>query len=251
MKIFSVLVLAAFIFGSNFLPVETITYDKKNESSTLACGPQKFTDTLPPVVIQTSFTKRYPSATNVRWYRYSPTTTVVEPGYWYSTLDPNDYYVSFMWNDDDYIAWYDNNEWIYSTQRIDNTALPEAVSRAISSQYPGFIITDVDREHDQKQMLYEVKLQKGNQRWNVHYTPEGAVFKKKQRDLTRVDAETAMSTDFEKRYPNSSEVVWYKYDPYDRIEVLPGDWNYNMDANDYEVIFTSDGNQYVAYYDNG
>src|SRR4030095_7375488 len=250
MKMLSVGVLAALITGSSFFPGKNSNTPLTNETGLLTCATGAAIDTVPPANIQASFTAKYPNATKVKWYTYTPAVTV-EPGMWYSTLGPDDYYVSFVMDDQDYIAWYDNANWVYAIERIDNTELPDPVRSAISSQYPGFIITDVDREHDSKQLLYEVKLQKGNERWNVHYTPTGEVFKKKQRDLKPVKAETAMVTDFETRYPNATDVVWYSYDPYDRIEVLPGDWNYNMDAKDYEVVYVLDGNQYVAYYDNG
>ena len=251
MKIFSLLFLAT-VVASKFLPADNLNASNNNEKEQVrvGCGTTIGVDTMPPAKIQSSFTAKYPNASNVKWYRYTPTTKV-EPGYWYSNLDANDYYVSFVMNDDDYIAWYDNENWIYSTHRIDNTELPAAVNQAIGAEYPGFIVTDVDMEHDSKQQLYEVKLQKGNERWNVHYTPTGTVFKKKQKNLTPATAESAMVTDFESRYPGASEVVWYRYDPIDRVEILPSDWNYSMDANDYQVVFNADGNQYVAYYDNG
>jgi uncharacterized membrane protein YkoI len=249
MKMLSILALAMIVAASSFAR-EKKSNTPQNESTPLISQTSAAIDTVPPASIKTSFTTRYPNASNVKWYSFTPATTI-EPGMWYSTLGPDDYYVSFIMDDADYIAWYDNGNWIYSTQRIDDTELPAAVSSAINSEYPGFVITDVDREHDAKQMLYEVKLQKGNQRWNIHYTPAGTVFKKKQRDLTPVQAETAMTNDFNTRYAGASDVVWYRYDPADRIEVLPGDWNYNMDANDYEVVYMLDGSPYVAYYDNG
>jgi uncharacterized membrane protein YkoI len=204
-----------------------------------------------PAGIQTSFVKLYPNANNVVWYRYTPLGVTIEPGMWYSTMDTSDYYARFFWNDDEYIAWYDNGNWIHSTQRIDESELPAAVSQAISREYPGFVITDVDIEHDDKQKLYEVKLDKGNTRWKVEYSPDGSVVKKKMKTLSKIDAEAAMVADFESRYPNVSTVTWYRYSPPDRIDLLPSDWDYVMDENDYEVRYTMDGNDYVAYYDNG
>jgi uncharacterized membrane protein YkoI len=60
-----------------------------------------------------------------------------------------------------------------------------------------------------------------------------------------------MTTDFTTRYPNSTEVVWYRYSPEDRVYVYPTDWDYNMDATDYEVRYKMDGTEYSAWYDNG
>jgi len=249
MKMFTVLVLAALMAGSSSSLGNNT--DLPFTKTVRAGNIKTAIDTVPPANIQTSFSTRYPNASNVKWYSYNPAGITVEPGWWYSNLGPDDYYVSFVMDDDDYVAWYDNGNWIYSTQPIDNTELPDAVRSAINTEYPGFVITDVDREHDAKQMLYEVKLQKGNQRWNIHYTPAGTVFKKKQRDLKPVSAETGMVSDFQTRYPTASDVVWYHYDPYDRMEAVSGTWNYNLDANDYEVVYMLDGSQYAAYYDNG
>jgi len=123
--------------------------------------------------------------------------------------------------------------------------------RAINTQYPAFRIVDVDLERDNKQELYEVKLEKGDTKWNVHYTPTGTVSRKKERHLTKYDPQAEMTTDFQTRFPNSSEVVWYRYTPDDRVEVLPTDWDYDMDANDYEVRFKMDGTDRAAWYDNG
>ena len=204
-----------------------------------------------PSGIQTSFVRLYPNASRVVWYRYTPANIVIEPGMWYSTMDTSDYYANFWWNDDEYIAWYDNGSWIHSTQRIDRSELPDQVSQAIRREYPGFVITDVDIEHEQNQKLYEVKLDKGDTRWNVHYSPTGTVVKKKMKNLSKIDAEATMVSDFESRYPNASAVTWYRYSPTDRIDLLPSDWEYVLDDKDYEVRYTMDGNEYVAYYDNG
>jgi hypothetical protein len=60
-----------------------------------------------------------------------------------------------------------------------------------------------------------------------------------------------MTTDFQTRFPNSTEVVWYRYNPDDRVEVLPTDWDYDMDATDYEVRFKLDGSEHQAFYNDG
>ena len=209
-------------------------------------------DTIPvPATIRTTFNTRYPNASNVKWYRYTPDAMKVDASEWYSTLDQSDYYVSFNWEDADYVAWYDNGTWIRSSKRIDNTDLPDVVSRVLSTEYPGFIITDVDMEMDKGQTLYEVDLEKGNMKWNVHLTPAGAVIKKKDRSLTTAQVAETMVSDFQTRYPNASEITWYAYSPRERVEILPTDWDYGMDVKDYEVRFISDGTEYVAWYDNG
>ena len=210
------------------------------------------TDTIiVPVAIRTTFNSKYPTATRVIWYKYTPDPIRPEPTAWNYYMDPDDYYVTFVMDDADYVAWYDNGQWIRSSQTLMVTELPIAVQNAIKSQYPGFVITDIDFETDNKQSVYEVDLESGAQRWKVHYNAAGAVVKKKPRNSTTAQPVEAMATDFESRYPNATEVVWYRYAPEDRVDVFPTDWDYTMDATDYEVRFRSDGVDYVAYYDNG
>jgi uncharacterized membrane protein YkoI len=237
--------------GSNlFKPSDANSASKDRTVSTVLCSTA---DTvIVPVAIRTSFDTKYPKATKVIWYQYVPDKTMpADPTAWYYGMDDKDYYVTFYWDDADYIAWYDNGAWIRSSQNIDNIDLPADVMRAINTQYPGFRIADVDLEHDNKQTLYEVKLVKGDTKWNVHYTPTGTVARKKERHLNKYDPQAEMTTDFTTRFPNSTEVVWYSYNPDDRIDVLPTDWDYNMDATDYEVRFKMDGSDYQAYYNDG
>jgi len=251
MKTFSILLFFAIMAGSNLFKTsgESVAF-KDLTISSVSCS--TIDTVIVPATIQTSFSTKYPSATKVMWYQYTPDKTMpADPTVWYYGLDDKDYYVTFNWDNSDYIAWYDNGNWIRSSQRIDNIDLPADVMRAINTQYPGYTITDVDMERDNKQELYEVKLAKGDSKWNVHYTPTGTVSRKKERHLTKYDPQAEMTTDFTTRFPNSSEVVWYRYDPEARVEVYPTDWDYNMDASDYEVKFKMDGTEYSAWYDNG
>ena len=45
--------------------------------------------------------------------------------------------------------------------------------------------------------------------------------------------------------------MWYRYTPEERADIYPTDWDYNMDANDYEVRYKMDGNEYSAWYADG
>ena len=251
MKTFSILFFAALLAGNNFFTPhdENVSSNMLTKSAVVTCST---TDTvIVPVAIRTSFDTKYPKSTKVVWYQYVPDKTPVDPEVWYYGLDDKDYYVTFNWQDADYIAWYDNGNWIRSSQNIDNIDLPADVMRAVNTQYPGFRIADVDLEHDNKQTLYEVKLVKGDTKWNVHYTPTGTVARKKERHLTKYDPQAEMTADFTTRFPSSSEVVWYRYTPEDRLDIYPTDWDYNMDATDYEVRFKMDGTDYQAFYNDG
>ena len=251
MKTFSILLFAALFAGSNvFSSNEDLSSKDLTKSSIISCAT---VDTvIVPATIRASFDTKYPKASKVMWYQYAPDKTMpADPTAWYYGLDDKDYYVTFNWQDADYIAWYDNGNWIRSSQRIDDIDLPADIMRAINTQYPGYTIADVDMERDSKQELYEVKLVKGDSKWNVHYNANGSVARKKERHMIKYDPQAEMTTDFTTRFPNSSEVVWYRYDADGRVEVYPTDWNFNMDASDYEVRFKMDGTDYSAYYDNG
>ena len=252
MKTFSVILLMAMLAGSNLFKSadENRASKELTVASVITCAT---VDTvIVPVTIRTSFDTKYPKATKVMWYQYTPDKTQpADPMAWYYGLDEKDYYVTFNWQDADYIAWYDNGNWIRSSQNIDNIDLPADVMRAINTQYPGFRIADVDMERDSKQELYEVKLVKGDTKWNVHYLANGSVARKKERHLNKYDPQADMTADFTTRFPNSTDVVWYRYTPEDRVDVLPTDWDYNMDASDYEVKFKMDGTDYQAWYNDG
>ena len=250
MKPLSILLLAVFVAAGNLFNAKAandIYFENDLYRKSISCA--NF-DTV-PVPIRTSFEQKYPKASKVIWYRYTPDKMMIEPDAWYATMDNNDYYVSFYWDDADYIAWYDNGQWIRASKHIDNIDVPADVMRAINTGYPGYRITDVDLEYDNKQTLYEVKMVKGDSRMNVHYSPTGVVVRKKERQMNKTDAQNELMSDFNTRFPNASEVTWYHYTPDERVEVLPTDWDYSMDATDYEVRFKLDGSDYSAWYNDG
>ncbi len=243
--LFAALIVAGKSYSKNAPPI-------KNIKSNIALAKIHPQDTvIPPENIRIVFEKKYPAATHIVWYKYVPGTMKPAPGSWNYNMGADDYYVSFYWDDADYIAWYDNGAWIRSSKTIEHAELPAAVRNAVTTQYPGYVITDVDLESDNKQMLYEVDLEKGDKKWEIHFTEAGAIVKKKVKDLTKADVEQAMVDDFETRFPNATQVVWYKYVPDERSDILPSDWDYGMDENDYEVRFVSAGDTYSAWYDNG
>jgi uncharacterized membrane protein YkoI len=65
------------------------------------------------------------------------------------------------------------------------------------------------------------------------------------------DVPAPTRTSFETKYPNATNVRWSRYKPADRATLDRDDWNYNLDSNDYEVVFNWDGADYYAWYDDG
>ena len=135
-----------------------------------------------PQPARTNFESRYPQASNVRWDYYEPMQW--EEGEWntdwMSNMDTTDYQVNFNWDGMDYIAWYDNGEWIGSTARMtDNSKLPKAVNDAIHERYSGYTIKEVDKENDKNKTVYEVDLEKGTDKLKLHFDENGKVMKAK------------------------------------------------------------------------
>jgi len=66
-----------------------------------------------------------------------------------------------------------------------------------------------------------------------------------------VDVPVATRTSFETKYPKATNVRWNRYKVQDKTTMDASDWNYNLDTNDYEVVFNWDGADYYAWYDDG
>jgi hypothetical protein len=137
-----------------------------------------------PQPAKTNFESRYPQATNVKWEHFEPVpveadATVYYPE-WMTSLDTSDYQVNFNWDGMDYIAWYDNGEWIGSTARMtDNSKLPKAVNDAIHERYPDYTITEVDKQNDKNMTVYEVDLEKGKDKLKITFDENGKTLKAK------------------------------------------------------------------------
>lgn len=136
-----------------------------------------------PTTTRTTFETKYPNASNVKWRKYQREQgEEVDQTDWNYKLDTSDYEVSFRFNDVDYMAWYDDNNWVRSATKLsDHATLPAAVTNAIKTEFPGFSIYEVDKEDRSDGVLYEIELKKGEEKWKAHFTPEGKVTKKKKK----------------------------------------------------------------------
>ncbi|HEY0679321.1 MAG TPA: PepSY-like domain-containing protein [Chitinophagaceae bacterium] len=135
-----------------------------------------------PAGTRTSFETKYPNATNVRWSRYKPESdrSTIDPSDWNYKLDTNDYEVMFNWDGAEYYAWYDDGNFVRASTPVkDHSKLPAAVNDAIRSQFAGYTIVEVDKEHDKDRTTYEVDLEKGEDKMKVHFDENGKVVKKK------------------------------------------------------------------------
>jgi hypothetical protein len=135
-----------------------------------------------PDVTRTSFTSKYPTATNVNWRRYDPSVVTVD---WdwagWGSMDTSDYYVSFNDNGADYWAWYDENgNWVGTVNTVtDHSSLPAGVNSMLKSQYSGYTVVSVDRENDKNRTAYEIELDKGGEKMILLVDENGKVLKTK------------------------------------------------------------------------
>jgi hypothetical protein len=164
---------------------DTTTNANTTASASSTSQPSASNDTYAnvPQPARTQFETKYPQATNVRWAHYQPNDEMMSDEWtsdWMSNLDTSDYQVSFNYDSMDYVAWYDNGEWIGSTARMsDNAKLPKAVNDAIHNKYANYTIKEVDKENDKNQTVYEVDLENGKDKMKVHFDENGNVVKTK------------------------------------------------------------------------
>ncbi|KAB8334474.1 hypothetical protein SD80_008815 [Scytonema tolypothrichoides VB-61278] len=57
------------------------------------------------------------------------------------------------------------------------TDLPQVVTEAIQKRFPSAKLVSAEKENDDYQTYYEVKVQNGNQKQKVHVRPNGSIYK--------------------------------------------------------------------------
>ena len=153
-----------------------------------SCGPTTHTSTsnnaayAVPTGIQTNFNAQYPGATEVVWSPYDVTLVPIdwEMAGW-TVLDKDDYAVSYMYEGQKYISWYDSDgNWIGSSFVItDPKILPSAVHTMVAEKYPGYTIDKIDKEMWKDQVAYELKLKSGENKIKLLVDANGNVIKEK------------------------------------------------------------------------
>jgi hypothetical protein len=148
---------------------------------------------VPPDNIQSSFTMRYPKATNVKWYQYNSKTVPID---WdlagWPALSNKDYAVMYELDNVPYYSWYDwQGNWIGSTSSMkDFAGLPAPVSQMISSRYAGYTIKDVHSETYKDMAAYQVELSKGGEKVKLVVDPNGNILKQKTKTIDASGNET-------------------------------------------------------------
>lgn len=156
-----------------------------------ACGtPYQATDTgvlVVPDRAQTSFTEQYPNGTNVVWSYYDPSVVIVND--WEMTgwqvLDESDYVAKFDMDNEQYYAWFDSNgEWVGTAYVVrDHTTLPGFVRTTLTTQYPTYTISSVNREFFRDKNLYEVVMKNNDGKVVLLVDSDGNIVKHKTKPL--------------------------------------------------------------------
>lgn len=131
--------------------------------------------------IKTKFTEKYPTAKDIEWTRYETAPQDID---WeltgWPTLDTMDYAARYTIDSSNYWSWYTpEGEWIGTLSTINNNELPSAVNQTLQSQFAGYSVTSINKEHDKKRTAYEIKLENGADKMKALIDENGNVIKKK------------------------------------------------------------------------
>ncbi len=136
-----------------------------------------------PAGTQRIFVEQYPNSSNVVWSRYDPNVVVIND--WdmtgWQVLDADDYVVQFDMDNENYYAWYDSDgNWVGTAYVLkDYTRLPSLVSTAVTTKYPTYTMTSVNREHYKDMILYEITMKSGETKRVLLVDANGTIVKEK------------------------------------------------------------------------
>jgi hypothetical protein len=135
-----------------------------------ACDPSyRATDTgvvVVPEATRQAFVDQYPDGINVVWSNYDPDVVIIHD--WdlagWPVIQTDDYAVRFDMGTDTYYAWYDNEgTWIGTAYVVkDYSTMPLSVRNSVTTLYPGYTITAVNKEFYRDRVAYEITLKNVN-----------------------------------------------------------------------------------------
>lgn len=130
-----------------------------------------------PDTIEYAFKEKYPKAVSPVWVEYTPVATDELP------MDNSYYYVTFQDRGADVTSWYNNfGDWVKTSTRIPgDSRLPDAVNKTLNDQYPDYKIEEISKENDKNMEMYEIKLNKGEEKAKLKVLPNGEIYKRKEK----------------------------------------------------------------------
>lgn len=130
-----------------------------------------------PAPVMTTFQSKAEKAADVEWVVYDP----IEADNW--DMEKDYYFVTYRLNNVPYEAWISpEGEFIKSEPiiHLDNSGdLPTAVVKAIMEAYPGYAISEIEKEKEDKTVNYEVHLTKDGNKVKLRYAADGTLLKSK------------------------------------------------------------------------
>ncbi len=160
--------------------VTTTEVVKTDNTMSENMGPVDIEMSAVPETVQTSFKTKSAKAEKVTWKKYKASATEDDVRL---TANGDYYYVMYYDNGADYTTWYDANGIIVKTSMRVNgpKELPDAVNMVINKEYPGYTITEIDKENDKDIDVFEIELNKGDSKSKIKITPAGEIVKRKDK----------------------------------------------------------------------
>jgi hypothetical protein len=131
--------------------------------SHVACA-QKISADKIPASVATTFKTTFPSVTKVDWEMENAT----------------EYEASFKLKGEEMSANFDNaGKWLETETEIKVSALPAAVQSAIQKDFAGYKIEEATKVESAKNgNTFEAEIEKGEESYDVLYTPDGKMLSK-------------------------------------------------------------------------
>ena len=177
-QIFSLLALGSVLFFTSCKENQS-EYDKKIAAMKVGDKMVITRDEVPDDIIKTA-EKKYPENKNVVYtVERVPNKSNTDTTYLYH------YNFDYAENDNHYHYVYDNtgNEVVVDTKKEMDypkiAGLPDAISKSVAENFPGYKVVEMDKENDKDIDMYELELHKGDEKRKVKILMDGTLFKVK------------------------------------------------------------------------
>ena len=202
--------------------------------SLLSCSKNNTPNPVEPVVVPeeviADFTNRFPNAQDVSWEQMS------------NVLKAN-----FLLENTSHSAWFQNSgswNWIRTDVKLkkETNRLPAAITEYINTNYPEWIIDDVDLIRTPSEIFYEIELKKlGEYDVTIIIKEDGTLINSfididddDDDDINASAVPQAVKETFNSLYPTAVRVEWEKERQIYEAEFV-------MDNTKYESLFKEDG----------
>lgn len=173
-QVFSLLALGTALFFTSCKEKES-EYDQKMAAMKVGDKMVITRDEVPDDIIVLA-EKKYPENTKVVYtVERVPNKSDTDTTYVYH------YYFDYDENDKHYHYAYDNtgNEVLVEKEYPKIAGLPDAISKTLAENYPGFSVVEMDKENDKDMDMFELELHKGEEKKKVKILMDGTLYQEK------------------------------------------------------------------------